>query len=352
MTPSNCRHFGTTAGGEEVLAVRLDNGLLACGILTYGATLRALWVPDGTGRRRDVVLGYDTLEEYQTREGYFGALVGRYANRIAAGRFTLGGKEYVLARNDGDNHLHGGLVGFSHRVWRLEELTADMAVLELDSPDGEEGYPGNLRVRVTYELEGSSLVLRCQSRCDRETVCSLTNHSYFNLAGHDGGEVLEERVCIHAQSYTPAGPGSIPTGEIAPVAGTPMDLRELTAIGAHVNDDFPQLRQAGGYDHNYVVDGRWGALRPAARAVDPRSGIVLTLDTTLPGVQLYTANFVAPGCPGKGGAHYGPRHAFCLETQFFPNSPNHPQFPSPVLRGGEPREDVTRYTFSLDGSGV
>lgn len=346
MTQPFRRPFGATPAGEPVELLGLDNGTLRCQILTLGAALQTLEVPDGHGNRVDVVLGYDTLEDYLKYDGYLGAVVGRCANRIAKGRFSLNGKEYTLAVNNGPNHLHGGLVGFSHRVWQVEELTCDQAVLALSSSDGEEGYPGNLHVRVTCRLDGAALELRYEARSDQDTPCNLTNHSYFNLSGHSSGPVLDQEIRLFSQSYTPTDETSIPLGTVEPVAGTPMDLRAPTPIGAHIDDSFIQLRQAGGYDHNYVVDGSMGVLRPAAWARSPRTGIVMETETTLPGVQLYTANFVEQGRPGKGGAAYGPRHAFCLETQFFPDSPNQPAFPSCILRAGERYEQVTRYGFS------
>ena len=345
---SSRRPFGTTRSGEPVELLTLDNGRLSCQILTFGATLRTLSVPSRDGAQRDVVLGYDTLLEYETQDGYLGAVVGRYANRIARGHFSLNGKEYTLACNNGPNHLHGGVVGFSYRVWTVEELTGKRAVLSLISPDGEEGYPGRLQIRVTYQLEGDSLTLRYHSVCDQDTVCNLTNHSYFNLNGQGSGPVLEQEITLFAQSYTPADATSIPTGAIELVEGTPMDLRSPTPLGLHINEPFPQLELGHGYDHNFVVDGPAGTLRPAARAHSPASGITMEVETTLPGVQLYTANFLDDGRPGKEGTVYGPRHAFCLETQFFPDSPNHPQFPSCLLKAGQEREDVTRFIFRVE----
>ena len=345
---SSRRPFGTTRSGEPVELLTLDNGRLSCQILTFGATLRTLSVPSRDGAQRDVVLGYDTLLEYETQDGYLGAVVGRYANRIARGHFSLNGKEYTLACNNGPNHLHGGVVGFSYRVWTVEELTGKRAVLSLISPDGEEGYPGHLQIRVTYQLEGDSLTLRYHSVCDQDTVCNLTNHSYFNLNGQGSGPVLEQEITLFAQSYTPADATSIPTGAIELVEGTPMDLRSPTPLGLHINEPFPQLELGHGYDHNFVVDGPAGTLRPAARAHSPASGITMEVETTLPGVQLYTANFLDDGRHGKEGTVYGPRHAFCLETQFFPDSPNHPQFPSCLLKAGQKREDVTRFIFRVE----
>lgn len=339
------RSFGVTPAGEPVERITLTQGKLSCTILTLGATLQSLVVPDRDGNPVDVVLGYETLEEYLTQDGYLGAVVGRYANRIAKGRFTLEGKEYTLAVNNGPNHLHGGLVGFSYLVWTVEELSEDRLTLSLTSPDGQEGYPGNLTVRVTYLLTENALELQYFAQADRATPCNLTNHSYFNLAGQDGGAVLEQEVALRAAYYTPTDPTSIPTGEIVPVEGTPMDLRQSTPIGAHIDDPFDQLTQAKGYDHNYVVDGEPGAMRPFARCASHKTGIVLLGETTMPGVQFYTANFLQEGRRGKRGAVYGPRHAFCLETQFYPDSPNRPEFPSAVLEPGRAYRWATRFIF-------
>lgn len=347
MTQLFRKPFGFTAAGEPVEQLILDSGILSCKILTFGATLQALYVPDRMGRPVDVVLGYDTLEKYSIQSGYFGAVVGRFANRIAGGRFRLNGQEYSLAVNDGPNHLHGGKVGFSHRVWTVEELTDDRAVLTLDSPDEDEGYPGHLKVKVTYRLDKSTLELRYQATTDRDTPCNLTNHSYFNLSGHDSGPVLDQELCIYAARYTPTDETSIPLGQLAPVDGTPMDLRRPTLIGAHIDEPFAQLLQARGYDHNYVIDGKPGELRPAAWASSAVTGITMETETTLPGVQFYTGNGIEKGKPGKVGAAYGPRHAFCLETQYFPDSPNQPDFPSCILKAGEMYDHMTRFTFSL-----
>jgi aldose 1-epimerase len=347
MAHSFRRPFGVDAAGVPVELLTLDNGLLSCDILTFGATLRALSVPTRDGSRTDVVLGYDTLEEYRARDGYFGAMVGRYANRIAQGRFSLGDQTYRLAVNNGPNHLHGGIVGFSHQTWTVEELAQDRAVLSLFSPDGQEGYPGNLRVHVTYQLEGYALSIRWQAQSDRDTVCNLTNHSYFNLAGHASGPVLDQELQLFASHYTPSDQTGIPTGAVEPVAGTPMDLRHMTPLGASIDVSFPQLLQGHGYDHNYVIDGPNGQLRPAAKAYAPKTGVTMEVDTTLPGIQLYTANYLDEGRPGKDGASYGPRHAFCLETQFYPDTPNHPDFPSAFLPAGEVMDHTTQFRFSV-----
>ena len=337
--------FGTTRSGEPVELLTLDNGTISCEILTFGATLRTLTVPDREGRPVDVVLGYDHLSDYETRDGYLGAVVGRYANRIAKGQFSLNGKTYSLAVNNGPNHLHGGIVGYSYRVWTVEELTPQKAVLTLESPDGEEGYPGALSLRVTYALEDRALSLHYEALAHGDTVCNLTNHSYFNLAGQGSGPVLDQTLSLSASRYTPANETSIPYGTLEPVEGTPMDFHNPTPIGARIEDDFEQLKLGHGYDHNYVVDGPVGTLRPAARAFSSKTGIGMEAETTLPGMQLYTANFLPEGCPGKDGASYGPRHAFCLETQFFPDSPNQPAFPSTVLRAGDRYDHTTRFVF-------
>ena len=338
--------FGVTENGEEVRELTLDNGVLSAKVITFGGTLRMLEVPGKAGRV-DVVLGYDALEQYEREDGYLGALVGRYANRIAGGRFTLNGKAYTLAVNNGPNHLHGGTVGFSHRVWTVEEADAERIVLTLDSPDGEEGYPGHLQVRVTYALEGDALSIHYEATGDRDTVCNLTNHSYFNLSGHGSGTVLDQEIRLFSSAYTPTDSTGVPLGTVEPVEGTPMDLRSFTPIGARINEAFPQLEQSGGYDHNFVVDGRPGAVRLVAAARSGATGVVLEVETDSPGVQFYTANFLNEGRRGKQGAVYGRRHGFCLETQHYPDAPNQPAFPSAVLRAGERYDRTTRFRFSL-----
>lgn len=337
--------FGRMPDGTVVRKLTLRSGRLTCAVLDYGGAVQSLWAPDRNGRPVDVVLGFDTLEAYRAQDKYMGALVGRYANRIGGSRFTLGGQTYPLCANDGANHLHGGREGFDKRVWTVEEQRDDRLTLSLVSPDGDEGYPGTLTVRVTYQLTDRELTLDYRAECSRDTICNLTNHTYFNLAGHDSGPVTGQTICIHGSGYTPSDSASIPWGEVRPVEGTPMDLRREQPIGARIDEDFDQLRQAGGYDHNWVIDGPPGALRPAARAYSPETGIALEMDTTLPGVQFYTGNFL-DGCPaGKGGAAYGRRWGFCLESQYYPNSPNCPDFPQPLLRAGEVWQHRTVFRF-------
>ena len=343
----NIQLFGHSASGEPVHAITLENGHISCQILTYGATIRTLSVPDRHGNMLDIVLGYDSLQEYEQQDGYLGAVVGRFANRIAYGHFSLNDRIYKLAMNNGENHLHGGNVGFSHRVWSIESLSDREVTLGLVSFDGEEGYPGTLHVYVTYTLNASDLSISYRAVCDHDTICNLTNHSYFNLAGHHSGTILDQEIKIFARNYTPTNVNAIPTGIISPVFCTPMDLTRHQKIGHHVDSHFPQLAQAGGYDHNYVITGQIGVLRPAAAAFCHETGIAMAVGTTLPGVQFYTGNFLPEGRKGKSGSFYGPRHGFCLETQFFPDSPNQPHFPSACLKAGEIFDHRTVFTFSV-----
>lgn len=340
--------FGVTKSGEEVRELTLDNGILSAKVITFGGTLRVLTVP-GKGEAVDVVLGYDTLEQYEREDGYLGALVGRYANRIARGRFTLNGKEYTLAANDGPNHLHGGTVGYSHQVWTVEEADAGKAVLTLNSPDGEEGYPGRLQVKVTYALEGDALSIHYEAVSDRDTICNLTNHSYFNLSGQGSGTVLDQEIQLFSSAYTPTDSTGIPLGAVEPVEGTPMDLRSPTPIGARIGGSFLQLERCGGYDHNFVVDGLPGVMRPAAAVRSGTTAVVMEVETDSPGVQFYTANFLKDGRRGKQGAVYGRHHGFCLETQHYPDAPNQPEFPSAALKAGERYDRTTCFRFSLRG---
>lgn len=344
---SQRRIFGTTQEGTPVEILTLVCGKLSCSILTFGATLQALYVPDREGNLVDVVLGYDTLEDYETQDGYLGAVVGRYGNRIAKGKFILQGKEYNLAVNNGVNHLHGGKVGFSHRVWKVEELSGNRVVLSLDSPAGEEGYPGRLTVRVAYTLTEKGLELRYQAATDQDTPCNLTNHSYFNLSGQNSGSAMEQSVTLFARQYVPTDKTSIPLGEFAPVGDTPMDFSTPTPIGKRVDEPFQQLLQAKGYDHSYVIDGPAGVLRKAAEAFSDRTGIQMRVETTSPGVQFYSGNYLTKRS-GKGGARYDARYGFCMETQFFPDSPNQPTFPSAILKAGESFDQIAQFLFSVE----
>lgn len=345
MNTANRIPFGTMPDGTAVEQFTLRAGPLECDILTYGGALRSLRVPDRTGDPVDVLLGFDTLEDYRKQDKYIGALIGRFANRIGASRFTLDGVEYPLYSNDGPNHLHGGQTGFDKQVWTVEDASEQSLTLSLYSPDGQENYPGNLSVRVTYTLVEDGLTIDYQAESDRDTLCNLTNHAYFNLAGHGSGPVSGQEIQLLADRYTPTDERSIPTGEIAPVEGTPMDLRQPTAMGAHWDDSFQQLTFAGGYDHNWAVNGASGVLRPAARVLCPGNGISMVVLTTLPGIQFYSGNYL-DGCPaGKDGAPYAKRWGFCLETQLFPDAPNHPNFQTAVLKKGERFHHTTVFRF-------
>ena len=346
MGSNDRRPFGVMPDGAAVERLTLKNGPLSCDVITYGGALQSLVVPDRAGRPTDVLLGFDTLEDYLRHDKFLGAIIGRYANRIGGASFPLGGKVWPLRANDGANHLHGGPQGFDKKVWRAESLAENAVTLSLRSPDGEEGYPGNLTVQVTYTLTGDALEIGFRAECDADTLCSLTNHAYFNLSGHQSGTVEDQIIRLFPASYAPIGAGNIPTGEIAGVEGTPMDLRRGLPIGRRIDEDFAQLKLAGGYDHTWVLDGPDGELKPTAQAMSPRTGIVMDVLTTLPGVLFYSGNYL-DGCPaGKGGAPYAKRWGFCLETQYFPDSPHHPAFPSAVLRKGERYDHKTVFRFS------
>lgn len=338
--------FGVTADGEPVTRYLMTDGPYAVAILNYGGVIQALQVPDRQGNPMDIVLGFDTIAAYEAQDKYIGALVGRCANRIAGGRFTLNGHTYSLPQNNEQNHLHGG-GGFSTRVWQAEPVQ-DGLRLRLYSPEGDAGYPGALDVTVTYMLHAGTFVIAYHAVSDMDTLCNLTNHTYFNLAGHASGPVLNQQIQLHATRYTPANAQSIPTGEIAPVAGTPMDLRTMQPIGAGIDAVFEPLQFAGGYDHNWIIDGTPGTLRPAAQAYSEKTGIRMEMHTTMPGLQFYTGNFL-DGCPaGKGGAPYDKRWGFCLETQFYPDAIHHPHFPQAILRAGEPYAHRTVFRFQTD----
>ncbi len=342
--------FGKMPDGEEIHLYTLTNpNGMQVGITNYGARIVSIVVPDRHGNMADVVLGFDNLEGYLGKDPYFGAIVGRYGNRIAKGRFALDGLDYTLPVNDGPNSLHGGTQGFDKKVWTARELSQVHPAVELTylSRDGEEGFPGDLRVQVVYTLEESNaLRIDYRATTDKDTVLNLTNHSYFNLAGEGSGSILDQEIMINAASFTPIDATMIPTGEILSVAGTPFDFRHLTRIGARINDDDQQLKFAHGYDDNFVLNHRGPGLVLAARAVDPHSGRVLEVFTTEPGVQFYTGNFLDGSVRGKGGKAYAYRSAFTLETQHFPDSPNHPNFPSTELKPGETYHQMTVFKFS------
>jgi len=346
--------FGTTPEGHAVELYFLSNrnGVEAA-ITNYGATLVSLRVPARGGKFADVVLGYDSLDQYVADKRYFGATIGRYANRIANGKFMLDGVVCTLARNRGRHHLHGGNRGFNKVVWEPSEAgTGDDAPAALHlkylSVDGEEGYPGNLAVEVTYTLTSDDkLEIEYSATTDKTTIVNLTNHSYFNLAGEGNGDILRHRLMIAAEYFTPADANLIPTGELRCVAGTPFDFTRAEGIGTRINNDDEQLQLAGGYDHNFVLsDSKVGTIILAARVHEPQTGRQLEVWTTEPGIQFYGGNFLDGSSRGKGGKAYEHRYGFCLETQHFPNSPNEPRFPSTVLRPGELFQSKTIYAFS------
>ena len=346
--------FGKTPDGQPVdLYVLTNKNGVEAAITNYGGAVVSLKVPDRNGKFADVVLGYDSLDGYVNDKSYFGAIVGRYGNRIGHAQFSLDGKTYTLAKNNGENSLHGGIKGFNKAVWAAKELPAKNGQsLELTYPskDGEEGFPGNLHVRVVYTLTDSNeLKIEYSATTDKKTVVNLTNHTYFNLAGPGSGDILGHQLVIEADKFTPVDASLIPTGELRDVLGTPLDFRKATAIGARIDQDDEQLKLGHGYDHNFVLRRAAGApISLAARVVEPNTGRVLEVWTTEPGVQFYTGNFLDGTARGKGGLTYARRSAFCLETQHFPDSPNQPKFPSVVLNPGEKYSTTTTYKFTTE----
>jgi aldose 1-epimerase len=341
--------YGTLPDGTAVEAFTLTNASGASvTAITYGGILTSIKVPDRNGKLDDVVLGHDTLDEYLKDGSYFGAIVGRYANRIGGAAFTIDGQTYKLAANNGANSLHGGLKGFDKAVWQAEPVQGEGSAgvkLTHKSPDGEEGYPGNLSVTVTYTFnDKGELALDYEATTDKATVVNLTNHSYFNLGGDGSGDVLATELMINADQYTPTDKTLIPTGELANVEGTPLDFRTKTPIGARIKD--PMLKIALGYDNNFVINRDTDGLALAARAEDPKSGRTMDVLTSEPGIQLYVANH-QNGNKGKAGHVYNQYNAFCLETQHYPDSPNKPAFPTTTLRPGETFKSRTVYAFGV-----
>lgn len=339
--------WGDTASGVPVALYTLQDKDLTVQITTFGARIVSIDAPDRTGKMQDVVLGYDDLAHYLQDKSYFGAIVGRYANRLARGRFTIDGKTYQVPVNNGANALHGGPLGFSSKLWTGKKVPNGVE-MTLVSPDGDMGFPGELTVHVRYTLHGHSLRLDYSATTTKPTVINLSNHSYFNLAGDGKGTILDDVLTIPADRYTPIDAGSIPTGALDPVAGTPFDFRKPTTIGARINEPNQQLKFPGGYDHNFVLNGTTQpGLHLAARVEDPTSGRVLTIRTDQPGLQFYSGNFLAGKFAGKHGVLYGKHAALALETQHFPDSPNHPKFPSTLLLPGQTFHSTTVYAFSV-----
>jgi aldose 1-epimerase len=337
--------FGKTRDGKSVVIYALTNKSgVEAKITSFGGRVVSLKVPDKTGGMGDVVLGFDSLEGYLNENPYFGALVGRYANRIGHAQFTLDGILYKVPKNDGDNSLHGGTRGFDKVVWTPRALPDGGLELTYLSNAGEEGYPGNCKVTVVYHLTNENeLKIEYSATTDKDTVVNLTNHSYFNLKG--SGDILGHMLTLNADRFTPVDGGLIPTGELKPVAGTPFDFRTSTAIGARIDFNDEQLKLGKGYDHNWVLNRKNGDLSMAARVEEPSTGRVMEVWTTQPGIQFYTGNFLDGTIKGKGGWVYAKRSALCLETQHFPDSPNKPRFPSTVLKPGMDFKSVTVYKF-------
>jgi aldose 1-epimerase len=343
--------FGKTDDGKPVDLYSLTNANgLEVRAMNFGSEIVSIKVPDKTGHLDDVVLGYDNLEGYLKNPAYFGAVVGRYANRIAKGAFTLDKQTFTLAKNNGPNSLHGGLKGFNKQLWDGKEFNNDEGVgVEFSylSKDGEEGYPGNLQVKVRYTLtDDNRLVVDYEATTDKATPLNLSQHSYFNLAGEGNGDILQHHLLLNADRFTPVDKDLIPTGELRPVQGTPMDFNKPTGIGARINENYEQLVLGRGYDHNWVINRKDNTLTRAALVHEPSSGRVLEVLTTEPGVQFYSGNFLDGTITGKHGHVYKQRYGFCLETQHFPDSPNHPEFPTTILRPGQTFRSQTVFKFS------
>jgi aldose 1-epimerase len=342
--------YGSVDGKQVSLYTLTNKNGLVTKITNYGGIITELWLPDKEGKLADCVLGYDNVDEYVKNNPYFGALIGRYGNRIGKGVFTLDGKEYTLAQNNNGNHLHGGIKGFDKVVWDAKEVKSkDGAGLELKylSKDGEEGYPGNLKVKVVYMLtDTNELTVSYEATTDKPTVVNLTQHNYYNLAGAGSGTILEHQLMLNANRFTPTDNGLIPTGNILPVEGTPMDFRKPTAIGARINTDYEPLKFGGGYDHNWIlIKKKPSELSLAADVYEPNSGREMEIWTDQPAIQFYSGNFLDGKNIGKGGTPYQHRTGFCLETQHYPDSPNKPKFPSTILKPGEVYKTKTVHIF-------
>ena len=338
--------FGKAKDGQELSLYTMANSRgMKVSVSDLGATLVSIVLPDKNGRERDVALGFDSPEGYYAGTCFFGALIGRSGNRIDKGHFSINGKEYQLDINDNENNLHSGNDGFEKRTWQVGEITDNSVTLLMKDGDGQQGYPGNFQCSVTYTLtEENELFLHYKGSCDQDTVANMTNHVYFNLAGHDSGDILKQELKMSARYYTPVRDSqAIPTGEIAPVEGTPLDFTQGKPIGRDIEADFEQLKFVGGYDHNFVLKKEKGAVEKFAEAYCQESGICLEAYTDLPGAQFYAGNFITPEPVGKGGTVYGKRSGFCLESQFYPNAINQEGFASPILKAGEHYDTTTCY---------
>ena len=343
------QRFGARDGRPVILYKLKNSHGVEIHAMNYGGIIQAVRVPDRSGNFADIVLGHDTAEGYMPNPPYIGAIVGRYANRIANGTFTLDGKTYTLPKNDGPNTLHGGTTRtFDKVMWESQPLKDKTGVVfEYLSKDGEEGFPGNLKVKVTYTLtESNELVIDYEATTDKATPVNVSQHSYFNLKGEGNGDILDHEVMINADRFTPVDKNLIPTGELRPVTGTPLDFTKPTKIGTRIDDNYDQLVLGHGYDHNFVINRKTPGMAIAARVYEPTSGRVLEVSTTQPAVQFYTGNFLDGSVTGKEGHVYKRRFGFCLETQHYPDSPNHPDFPTTILKPGETFHQKTIFKFS------
>lgn len=341
--------FNAVVDGKPVALYTLKNaaGMEVC-ITNFGGRIVSLMVPDRNGELRDVVLGFDNIADYQNVPSDFGASIGRYANRIDHGRLVIDGDTVQLPQNNFGHCLHGGPAGWQYKVYEARQLDGKTLELYMDSPDGDENFPGHVKAKVTYNLtDDNAIVIAYEATTDAPTVVNMTNHSYFNLSGDPSRTILDHLLTVDADSYTPVDSTYMTTGEIAPVEDTPMDFRTETAVGARLHENNEQLKNANGYDHNWVLATAGDAERTAARLISPETGICLTVRTTEPGLQIYSGNFLDGTVKGKGGIVYNPRTAICLETQHYPDSPNKPQWPSTLLRPGETYESLCIYGFSI-----
>lgn len=337
--------WGHTSDGKPVQIYSLTSGQIEVRVMAYGAKLVSVKMPDRAGKVADIVLGFDKLDGYlNPKEPHFGSIVGRFGNRIALGKFSIDGKTFQVPINNGPNALHGGPMGFDKYVWQSQEVANGVEFTHV-SPDGDMGFPGTLTAKVRYTLTGNTLRIDYSATTDKPTVVNLTNHAYFNLHGDDKGNVLDQVMQLNSDKFTPVDDGLIPTGVLEPVSGTPLDFRKPEVIGARIDDGYEQMKLAGGYDHNFVVNGEPGKLRLAAIASDPASGRTLTVETTEPGIQFYSGNFLNGMFTGPHGAKYEKHTGFCLETQHFPDSPNHATFPSTLLQPGETMHSTTTFSF-------
>jgi len=338
--------FGHMPDGKPVEIYTLKSAAVEIQVMTFGARVVSLDTKDRNGKMGNIALGYASFDKYlKDNKTYFGSVPGRYANRIANGKFALDGKTYQITINDGPNALHGGKVGFADLNWSGKEIPGGVE-FTLVSPDGDQGFPGTLTAHVRYTLHDDKVVIQYSATTDKPTVVNLTNHTYFNLSGDGSGTILNEELTIDADKFTPVNSTLIPTGQLAPVAGTPFDFTSPHAIGARINENNEQLKIAGGYDQNWVLRGKMGELHPAAQVYDPASGRVLSVETTEPGVQFYSGNFLDGTFSSRTGAKYERRNGFCLETQHFPDSPNHSNFPSTELKPGQTYHSETTWTFT------